>query len=78
MQTFDKLGYPVEIGDTVIYALGGRSDYSLSTGKVVDIDNYNKIYIKGLRRHRYCDSVINTKYLTPLDQVPNNNPELFL
>lgn len=78
MQTFDKFGYPIEIGDTVIFAMGGRSSYELRTGLVIDIKSKQLVYIKGNKIPRYSDDVVNTKYLMPLDQVRNDNPELFL
>ena len=77
MQTFDKLGYPVEIGDTVIFTMGGRGSYSLRTGLVIDIEG-NAIFIEGNKKSRYCTHVVNTKYLIPIDQVRNDQPELFL
>jgi len=77
MQTFDKLGYPIEIGDTVIFTMSGRNTYSLRTGLVTDINN-REVFIEGNKKSRDCTFVVNTKYLTPLDQVRNDNPELFL
>lgn len=77
MQTFDKLGYPIDIGDTVIFTMGGRGNYGLRVGLVIDINN-REVFIEGNKKSRDCTFVVNTKYLMPLDQVRNDNPELFL
>lgn len=86
---FDLLGYPLAIGDTVIYAVGCQSDTGLYVGT---IDSFApatygrnqtalKIRTKAdrlLTNTRHPQTVINTKYLTPLTTIQESYPELFI
>lgn len=93
MTMFDKFGYPVQVGDTVIYAVGAQSDTSLRTGVVKSIDpNPRGVFdfttrswkpavgamIAGNQQARYSSDIISTHYFRPLVDVQAESPELFI
>ena len=76
---FDSLGYPIKVGDTVAYAPTGRVSAwdSVRTERVLTVENGN-IFIKGTRKPRDGESVINISYLRKLEDVKLEEPELFI
>ena len=76
---FDMLGYPINIGDTIAYAPAGRTTTNdhLSTGIVTKIIG-NRVKTSKMQISRNSSTVINLKYLIPLDTVKQDNPELFI
>lgn len=76
---FDKLGYPIKLGDTVVYVPTGRIDSwaSVSTGVVKTISG-DKLKAGNMVKFRNSKNVINLSYFRPLDEVKQESPELFI
>lgn len=75
----DKFGVPVEIGNLIIYAGGGQSDYYLHLGSVIEINSSStkcKIcdYVNKNKQQRWRSSseIISAEYLK------NSMPEYFI
>lgn len=84
---YDKLGYPVQIGDPVLYVVGGQSDTFLYKGTVIDIRPSKRGPLHCLIRKengrklqlgRGTNEILSLKYLIPLDTVRETSPELFI
>ena len=71
----DKLGYPLNVGDKVIFASGGNQDTRLFTGVITEIVDENNISIlkdEGRINTRRGEDILN---LMPIMKFM---PELFL
>lgn len=75
----DKLGYPIQLGDTIAYIPTGLvSSYSsINIGVVTELAN-GKLKTSCIQILRACNTVVNITYMQPLEDVKNKNPEFFI
>jgi len=77
MEISDIFGYPLEIGDKVIMASGGKQDDGLYTGVIVEFEIGRRDIVKvkkdgGSINRRFGKDLMSLKH------VEENMPELFL
>ena len=89
MILFDQFGYPIQVGDKVLYTTGAQSNTTLEIGTVTEIiesSRPNSVPKARIRtasgrtaaNYRYKYEIFSLMYLTPLEQVQDQHPELFI